>query len=240
MSRSHFQRVFKAVCGVTPGQYAAAGRAERVPEELRRGARVIEAIYGSGFNSSGPFYAAAGDVLGMSPSRFRAAGRGEVIRFAVGTCALGAVLVAATARGVCAILLGDEPEGLVCDLRERFRNADLLGGDPEFERLVVQVIAFVEAPALGLDLPLDIRGTAFQRRVWQALRGVPAGSTLSYRELAERIGRPEAARAVAGACAANPLAVAIPCHRVVRTDGSLAGYRWGIARKRALIEREAR
>jgi len=160
------------------------------------------------------------------------------IRFAIGQCALGALLVAHSARGLCAILLGDQPEGLLDELRQRFPQAELLGGAADTERLLAQVVDFVEAPRLGLDLPLDVRGTAFQQRVWQALRAIPAGSTLSYAELAERIGAPKAVRAVAGACAANPLAVAIPCHRVLRSDGGLSGYRWGVARKRALLERE--
>ena len=239
MSRAHFQRVFKAVAGVTPGAYAAARRSERVRQELRSGATVTEAVYGAGFSSSGRFYAASPGALGMTPSRFRAGGRGEVIRFAVGACALGSVLVAATPRGVCAILLGDDPEALVRDLQDRFPRAELVGADPGFEGWVARVVALVEAPALGLDLPLDIRGTAFQQRVWQALRDIPPGATVSYRDVAERVGRPGAARAVAGACAANPIAVAIPCHRVVRTDGSLSGYRWGVDRKRALQKRES-
>lgn len=160
------------------------------------------------------------------------------IRFAIGQCALGALLVAQSERGMCAILLGDEPEALRDDLRQRFPQAELIDGDADTERLLAQVVAFVEAPRLDLDLPLDVRGTAFQQRVWQALRAIPAGSTVSYAELAERIGAPKAVRAVAGACAANALAVAIPCHRVVRSDGGLSGYRWGVERKRALLERE--
>jgi len=162
------------------------------------------------------------------------------IRFASGQCALGALLVAHSARGLCAILLGDEPEALLDDLRQRFPRDELIGGDADAERLLAQVVGFVEAPRLGLGLPLDLRGTAFQQRVWQALRAIPPGSTLSYAELAERIGAPKAVRAVAGACAANALAVAIPCHRVLRSDGGLSGYRWGVARKRALLERERR
>lgn len=160
------------------------------------------------------------------------------IRFASGQCALGALLVAHSERGLCAILLGDQPEALLDELRQRFPQAELIGGDAEVERLLAQVAGFVEAPHIGLDLPLDLCGTAFQQRVWQALRTIPAGSTLSYAELAERIGAPKAVRAVAGACAANALAVAIPCHRVLRSDGGLSGYRWGVARKRALLERE--
>lgn len=175
----------------------------------------------------------------MTPTAWRAGGADTDIRFAIGQCALGALLVAASPRGVCAIALGDDPGRLAGDLQARFPHARLIGADPDFEALVAQVVGFVEAPQTGLDLPLDIRGTAFQQRVWQALRAIPAGTTLSYAELARRLGVPTAIRAVAGACAANTLAVAIPCHRVVRSDGSLAGYRWGVARKRALLDREA-
>jgi AraC family transcriptional regulator of adaptative response/methylated-DNA-[protein]-cysteine methyltransferase len=239
LSRFHFHRVFKAVTGVTPKAYAAAHRGKRLRAELTQGGTVTEAIYGAGFNSSGRFYAAAPDLLGMTPTQFRAGGSGNVIRFAVGECSLGAILVAATERGVCAIELGDDADALVRELQDRFPHAELTGGDAEFEALVAHVVGFVEAPGVGLALPLDLRGTAFQQRVWQALRAIPAGTTVSYGELARRIGAPRAVRAVAGACAANTLAVAIPCHRVVRTDGALSGYRWGVARKRALLAREA-
>jgi AraC family transcriptional regulator of adaptative response/methylated-DNA-[protein]-cysteine methyltransferase len=164
--------------------------------------------------------------------------RGDTIRFALGECWLGTLLVAASDKGVCAILLGDDPEELLHDLERRFPEADLVGGDANFEAHVARVASFVADPSAGFDLPLDIRGTAFQLRVWQVLRSLPAGSTVSYSELARRLSRPGSARAVATACAANPLAVAIPCHRVVRTDGSLSGYRWGLERKRELLERE--
>lgn len=239
MSRFHFHRVFKEVTGLTPRAYAAASRGRRVREELRRRDTVTEAIYGAGFNSNGRFYAAARELLGMTPTKFRSGGDGAAIHFAVGECSLGAILVAATEKGVCAIHLGDDPERLVRDLQDRFPKAELVGGDREFERLVAEVVGFVEMPAKGLDLPLDLRGTAFQERVWRALREVPAGTTTTYAEVAQRIGMPRAVRAVAGACAANDLAVAIPCHRVVRTDGALSGYRWGVERKRALIDRES-
>ena len=239
MSRFHFHRVFKAVTGVTPKAYARrAARRSACATSWRRRDTVTEAIYGAGFNSSGRFYAASSDLLGMTPSAFRAGGDGAEIRFAVGECSLGSILVAATDKGVCAILLGDDPDALVRDLQDRFPKAPLIGGDARFEQLVATVVGFVEAPAHGLDLPLDVRGTAFQQRVWQALREIPRGATASYAEIAARIGRPKAVRAVAQACAANPLAVAIPCHRVVRTDGALSGYRWGVERKRALLERE--
>ncbi|PYM18813.1 MAG: bifunctional DNA-binding transcriptional regulator/O6-methylguanine-DNA methyltransferase Ada [Candidatus Rokuibacteriota bacterium] len=239
MSRFHFHHVFKTITGVTPKAYAAARRAERVREELARSKTITDAIYGAGFNSNGRFYAGSSGVLGMTPTSFRAGGTGAAIRFAVGECSLGSILVAATDRGVAAILLGDDPEKLVRELQDRFPKARLLGGDRGFEQLVARVIGFVERPTLGLDLPLDVRGTAFQQRVWKALRQIPAGTTTTYTKLAAKIGRPRAVRAVAHACASNAIAVAIPCHRVVRTDGALAGYRWGVERKRALLEREA-
>jgi len=239
MSRFHFHRVFKAQTGVTPKAYADAHRAERVRAELAQSDTVTAAIYGAGFNSNGRFYATSFDLLGMTPTEFRAGGTGAAIRFAVGECSLGSILVAATPKGICAISLGDDPDALVRGLQDRFPKAQLIGGDKAFERLVAGVVGFVEAPAQGLDLPLDLRGTAFQQRVWQALRKIPAGTTATYTEIARRIGRPKAVRAVAQACAGNAIAVAIPCHRVVRLDGSLSGYRWGVARKRALLDKEA-
>ena len=239
MSRFHFHRIFKAQTGITPKAYAGARRTARLQQAVGAAPSVTDALYEAGFNSSGRFYEASAGALGMTPTSYRAGGQGETIRFAVGACSLGAILVAATSRGICAILIGDEPEPLLRDLQERFPQAALVGADPEFERTVAQVVGFVEAPGLGLDLPLDVRGTAFQRRVWEALRAVPAGSTVSYAELAERIGLPTGARAVAGACAANPGAVAIPWIVVVRLDGALSGYRWGVERKRTLLEREA-
>lgn len=238
MSRYHFHRIFKAVTGVTPKAYAAALRAKRVREKLAGDGKVIDAVFDAGFNSSGRFYAASNQLLGMTPARFRTGGMDAVIRFAVGECTLGAILVAATGKGVCAILLGDDADALVRDLQDRFPRAEIIGEDAMFEQTVARVVGLVEWPAQGLALPLDVRGTAFQQRVWQALRKIPAGSTASYSEIAERIGAPRAARAVAQACAANALAIAIPCHRVVRSDGALSGYRWGVARKCALLERE--
>lgn len=238
MSRFHFQRVFKTHAGVTPKAYAAARRAARVRDTLARSASVTDALYAAGFNSSSRFYASSEAMLGMAPGSFKAGGAGEEIRFAVGACSLGAILVGATGRGICAVLMGDDPELLVRDLQDRFPKAQLIGADARFERTVAQVVGLVEAPRIGLDLPLDVRGTAFQQRVWAALRAIPAGETVSYTVLAQRIGSPAAVRAVAGACAANPVAVAIPCHRVVRNDGDLSGYRWGIERKAALIARE--
>jgi AraC family transcriptional regulator, regulatory protein of adaptative response / methylated-DNA-[protein]-cysteine methyltransferase len=238
LSRYHFHRMFKSVTGVTPKAYADARRGERVRQELARSETVTQAIYGAGFNSNGRFYAAADSLLGMTPTQYRTGGNGNVIRFAVGECSLGSILVAATDKGVCAIEFGDDPDALVHVLQDRFPKAQLVGGDHTFEQLVAKVVGFVEAPAQGLDLPLDIRGTAFQKRVWNAIRDIPAGATASYAELARRIGRPSASRAVAQACASNMLAVAIPCHRVVRRDGGLSGYRWGVERKEALLTRE--
>ena len=200
---------------------------------------MTEAIYDAGFNSSGRFYEKATGMLGMTPTQYRAGGRDEEIRFAVGQTSLGALLVASSEKGVAAILLGDDPESLVRSLQDRFPNARLVGADRDYEALVARVVGLVERPEIGLDLPLDVRGTAFQRRVWLALQNLPAGETVSYAEVARRIGSPKAVRAVAGACAANNLAIAIPCHRVVRNDGSLSGYAWGVERKRALLDREA-
>ncbi len=238
LSRFHFHRLFKQITGLTPKAYANAHRTQRVQRELAAGARVTDAIYAAGYNSNSPFYASSTRNLGMRPAAYRAQGRGTAIRFAVAQCTLGSLLVAASDQGVCAILLGDDPDALVRDLQDRFRHAELLGGDHEFEHWVAKVVGFIEAPRIGLDLPLDVRGTAFQQRVWEALRKIPAGETISYAALAKRIGLPSATRAVAQACGANPLAVAIPCHRVVRTDGTLSGYRWGVERKKALLARE--
>jgi AraC family transcriptional regulator of adaptative response/methylated-DNA-[protein]-cysteine methyltransferase len=239
LSPHHLHRIFKAVTGTTPRAYAAERRAERLRVALEDGASVTEAIYSAGFGSSGRFYAASSRVLGMKASDYRGGGKNHRIRFAVGQCSLGAILVAASEQGVCAILLADAPEELIVDLEQRFPHAELVGGDAEFEGWVASVVGLVEAPGGSLALPLDLRGTLFQQRVWRALTQIPVGQTTTYTELAERIGTPAAVRAVARACAQNPLAVAIPCHRVVRKDGDLAGYRWGIERKRALLEREA-
>ena len=227
----HLHRVFKAVTGLTPRAWAAAERARRVRAALQHDGAgsphgdgsITAALYGAGYASGGRFYAEADGVLGMKPSDFRDGGRDTTIRFAVGQCSLGAILVAQSERGVCAIQLGDDPDALVRELQDRFRHAELVGGDASFEQLVAQVVGCIEAPALGLQLPLDVRGTAFQQRVWQALRQVPAGATISYAELARRIGAPRCVRAVGQAVGANPLAVAIPCHRVVRSDGALSG-----------------
>jgi len=238
LSPSRFHRVFKSVTGVTPRAYATALRAERAGRSLRSGRTVTEAIYASGFGSSGRFYEAAPERFGMTPTQVRAGGRGLTIRYATGRCWLGLVLVAATDRGICAIMFGDEAEPLVRDLKGRFPQAEFESGDRKFRETVAAVAEYVREPARGLGLPLDIIGTAFQQQVWELLRKIPAGSTASYTEIARRLGKPSAVRAVASACAANPISVAIPCHRVVRTDGSLAGYYWGIERKQKLLERE--
>jgi AraC family transcriptional regulator of adaptative response/methylated-DNA-[protein]-cysteine methyltransferase len=240
LSTYYFHRVFKQVTGLTPREYAAAHRSKRVRHELGRTPTVTEAIFDAGYNSSSRFYEKSNDLLGMTPTNYRAGGANTEIRFAVGECFLGSILVARSDRGVCAILLGDDANELARELQDRFPQANLIGGDASFEQLVSRVVGFVEAPGIGLDLPLDVRGTAFQQRVWQALREIPVGETASYTEIARRIGSPESVRAVAQACAANALAVAIPCHRVVRQDGGLSGYRWGVERKRALLGREAR
>jgi AraC family transcriptional regulator of adaptative response/methylated-DNA-[protein]-cysteine methyltransferase len=239
LSPHHFHRLFKSVTGVTPRDYAKAHRAGRMRERLVEAGSVTEAIYDAGFNASSRFYEQSHAMLGMTPTAYRAGGTGVAIRFAVGLCSLGSILVARSDRGICAITLADDPSVLVRDLQQRFPRAELIGGDDAFEELMAQVVGLIEAPDAANNLPLDIQGTAFQQRVWQALRDIPAGTTATYGDVAQRIGAPSAVRAVAGACAANRLAVAIPCHRVVRTDGSLSGYRWGVERKRMLLDREA-
>jgi AraC family transcriptional regulator of adaptative response/methylated-DNA-[protein]-cysteine methyltransferase len=239
MSSSHFSRVFKQVTGLTPKAYAQSVRASRLRNELQGGGSIADAVYGAGFGSSSTFYAEADRILGMTPSSYRSGGAGVTVLFGVGRCSLGSILVAATERGVCAVLLGDDDGELAAELRRRFPRADLTPGDAEFEGWMSEVVALVEDPSGVVELPLDIRGTAFQHLVWQALRAIPPGSTASYAEVAAQIGRPRAVRAVAGACAANNLAVVIPCHRVVRSDNGISGYRWGVERKRELLRREA-
>jgi AraC family transcriptional regulator of adaptative response/methylated-DNA-[protein]-cysteine methyltransferase len=241
LSPFHFHRVFKSITGVTPRAYAAAHRAMRLRKNLASpAASVTQAMMDAGFSSNGSFYAQSAELLGMTPGRYKAGGAGTVLKFAIAQCSLGAILVAATEKGIAAILLGDDPDALLRDLQDRFANAELNGGDDAFDTLVVRVIGLVEQPGKLQQLPLDVRGTAFQYQVWTALTSIPAGETASYQQIAARIGRPAAIRAVARACAANPVAVAIPCHRVVRTDGGLSGYRWGVERKQTLLQREAR
>ena len=196
LSASYFHRLFKATTGLTPRDYAAAHRAARVREGLVNGRSVTEAIYDAGFNSSGRFYEKSTEMLGMTPRHYREGGANEEIKFAVGQSSLGAILVASSDKGVVSILIGDDPNRLARDLQDRFPRARLIGGDPDYEKLVAEVVGLVEAPALGLDLPLDVRGTAFQRRVWRALRQIPFGQTISYADIAAQIGSPKAVRAV--------------------------------------------
>jgi AraC family transcriptional regulator of adaptative response/methylated-DNA-[protein]-cysteine methyltransferase len=240
LSPYHFHRIFKQAVGVTPKAYAIAHRNKRVRAELPASDTVTAAIYDAGFNSNGRFYANASEVLGMAPTEFRKGGAGQDIRYAIPECSLGLVLIAASEKGVCAILFGDDPEELGRELQDQLPHARLIGGDKPFQELTAKVVSFVEDPAKGIDLPLDIRGTAFQHRVWEALRHIPVGSTASYAEIAKKIGAPKAVRAVARACATNRIAVAIPCHRVVRSDGALSGYRGGVERKRALLAKEVK
>jgi len=239
MSPWHFHRTFKAVTGLTPKAYSAAHRAKRMREELSRQGTVTSAIYNSGFNSNGRFYAESNQRLGMKPTEFKAGGQGATIRFAAGECSLGSIVVAVSELGICSIALGSDPNTLVKELQDRFPNAELIGSDKQFERIVARVVALVENPSAGLELPLHVQGTAFQQRVWKALCEIPCGATRTYAEIARKLGQPNAARAVARTCAANSLAVAIPCHRVVRRNGSLSGYRWGVERKEKLLQGEA-
>lgn len=239
LSPSHLQRVFKAVTGLSPHAYAAAHRAQRLRAELAGGTSATEAIYAAGYGSAGQVYGEAAALLGMRPGEYRRGARGLRIAYALARCSLGELLVATTARGVCAIFLGDTAEALLAQLRAAFPGAELSAGGADFAALLAQVVALVEHPGLAhAPLPLDLRGTALQLRVWQALREILPGTTLSYAELAARVGAPRAVRAVASACAANLVAVAVPCHRALRGDGSLAGYRWGLPRKAALLARE--
>ena len=239
MSPYHFHRIFKAQTGLTPHAYAKAHRSQRLRQELdKSGQSITDAIYEAGYGTHSQFYDESHTMLGMPAKAFRKQGQGSTIRFAIAQCSLGALLVAESERGICAIALGDDPGILLEQLQERFKAAELIGADPQFNQRVAQVVAMVEEPALGLRLPLDIQGTAFQQRVWELLRQIPVGQTLSYTDIATRLGMPNGARAVARACASNTLAVVIPCHRVVRQSGDLAGYRWGLARKQTLLERE--
>jgi AraC family transcriptional regulator of adaptative response/methylated-DNA-[protein]-cysteine methyltransferase len=238
MSPSYFHRLFKRKTGLTPKEYAVAHRAGRVRDKLQNGPSVTQAIYDAGFNSNSRFYEQSKNILGMTPAQFRTGGANEELRFAVGQCSLGAILVASSKKGVVSILIDEDPDTLVRALQDQFPKARLVGADAEYEQLIARVVGLVESPGIGLDLPLDVRGTSFQQRVWQALQTIPAGETATYSEIARRIGAPDSIRAVAGACAANKIAIAIPCHRVIRSDGALSGYRWGVERKRALLVRE--
>lgn len=239
LSPGYFHRLFKAITGLTPKAYASAHRFARVREKLGSAPSITQAIYDAGFGSNGRFYEKSAGILGMTPTQFRNGAAQEEIHFAVAQCSLGAILAATSKIGVVSILMGEDPDALVRTLQDRFPKATLIGADKRYENLIAQVVGLVESPGVNLDLPLDVRGTVFQQRVWQALRKIPAGKTATYSAIARRIGSPGAVRAVASACAANPIAVAIPCHRVIRHDGALSGYRWGVERKRALLERES-
>jgi len=237
LSPAHFHRLFKKQTGLTPQEYAAARRLRRFDEAVRAGSTVTAAIYEAGYGSSGRFYEAGG-ALGMTPSQLRRGARGLRVRALSRPCSLGHVLVAATERGVCAIAFADEAEPLAEELRRRFPEAEIEPGDDRVAELAAAVVAAIDGSAPAAEVPLDLLGTAFQQRVWRALRDIPRGATVSYAELARRIGAPRAVRAVGTACGANPVAVLVPCHRVLRGDGALGGYRWGLARKKALLARE--
>ncbi|MFC0268105.1 bifunctional DNA-binding transcriptional regulator/O6-methylguanine-DNA methyltransferase Ada [Kushneria aurantia] len=239
MSPFHFHRVFKRETGITPRAYIAATRSLKIRQQLTSGDNSItDAIYDSGFNSNSRFYEASYNTLGMKPKEFRSGGKGQTIKFAVGQCSLGAILVAQSCKGICSILLGPDPQKLILEFQDSFSKAELVGGDENFEKIVANVVGFVESPSTGFNLPLDIQGTVFQEKVWQALREIPYGEKVSYSEIAKRIGSPKAVRAVAKACASNRLAIAIPCHRVVKSNGDISGYRWGVEIKQKLLERE--
>ena len=241
LSPFHFQRVFKRIAGLSPKQYAIAHRERRLRDTLEAvgPVTVTTAVYDAGYGSASRAYETAPATLGMTPGAYRNGAAGETVRYGFTTCSLGPLLVAATERGLCAIELGEDEPTLLARLARRLPKAQLERGSDSFASTLNAVVRFLDAPRTQLDLPLDIRGTAFQRRVWDALRRIPAGATVTYASLAEQLGQPRAARAVAEACGANTLAVAIPCHRVVGAQGSLGGYRWGIERKRALLTREA-
>lgn len=240
MSPFHFHRLFKQVTGLTPHAWQKALRAKRLREQLNEGEGVTRAVFEAGYQSGSNFYQQANEVLGMTAKQYRRGGARATIQFVVGSCRLGEFLVAQSERGICAILLGNDKQSLIHELETLFPNSSLDVGDESFARRVAQVVSVLEHPGQQVALPLDIQGTAFQQQVWQALRQIPAGQTASYSDIAQRIGKPQAVRAVAGACAANKLAVVIPCHRVVRNDGALSGYRWGVDRKRQLLEIEAK
>ena len=239
LSPHHFHRIFKAVTGLTPRQFATASRAARTRDALSTPKRVTDVAYDAGFGSAGRFYAAAPAALGMPPRTFQRGGAGMTITCGTSPCSLGLVLAARTATGICAVMLGDDEATLVRELKARFPRATVTTGDATFADTLREVAAIVDDPARTCRLPLDLQGTIFQRRVWQALQAIPPGETITYGTLARRIGAPSAVRAVAAACGANPVAVIVPCHRVVGADGRLTGYRWGLARKRRLIAREA-
>jgi len=234
----HFHRLFKSATGMTPAAYGRAHRASRMREALTHGESVTAAIHEAGYGSASRFYETSDKVLGMKPSDYRSGGVHTEIFYSVGESSLGRILVAHTGRGICAIFLGDEPEPLIADLKRRFPKAIISEAGPDFGATVAQVVSFVEQPGRGLDLPLDLLGTNFQKRVWAALQEIPLGQTVTYADIAARIGAPRAVRAVGTACGANHVSLAVPCHRVVGTDGRLHGYRWGLDRKKELLKRE--
>jgi len=240
MSRFHFHRLFKSITGITPKAYATAHRAHKIRTELSEHDRSItEAAYQAGFNSSGQFYAKSAEILGMTPTHFKNGGHSETIYYSIGICSFGAILVARSEKGICSILIHNDDNPILADLQKRFPKATLIKDQIDFNHWLAQVIQFVETPKQNLELPLDIRGTVFQQRVWQLLQKIPLGRTASYTDIATQLGDPKAVRAVAKACAANPIALLVPCHRVIRSDGGISGYRWGVENKLALISREA-
>ena len=238
-SISHFHKLFKQITGITPKNYAQSLRMQKLEQELNKSeTSVTEAIYNSGYNESSNFYASKNRLLGMTPSAYKKGGANIMLNYAIAPCSLGKILVAATSKGISSILLGDDTDILLDDLKKRFPKADISQGGTEFEATLNTCLEFIDQPQPQFSLPLDIHGTVFQQKIWQILRQIPPGQTVSYAELARLAGMPKAARAVAGACAANPVAVVVPCHRVVRNDGGLSGYRWGVERKRTLLNKE--
>lgn len=240
LSPYHLHRLFCAHVGMTPRAYAAAHRLQRASAELRDGASVTSAIHEAGYSSSSRFYEGQSGALGMTPSNLRRGAEGVTMRAVVSTCSLGNVLVAATTRGVCAVAFGDDTNVLFSELRSRFPRADVQPSDEALDALAAQVVGMIDAARVPATIPLDLMGTAFQQRVWRELRKIPRGETFTYSEIARRIGAPRAVRAVGTACGKNPVAVAVPCHRVLREDGTLGGYRWGLDRKRQLLAQEQR
>jgi AraC family transcriptional regulator of adaptative response/methylated-DNA-[protein]-cysteine methyltransferase len=240
LSRYHFHRLFKSITNVTPRAYAIAHRAHKIRTGLTPQTSITDAIYQAGFNSSGRFYATSTAVLGMTATHFKNGGCSETLYYSIGACSFGSILVARSEKGICAILIHDDDQPLLADLQKRFPKATLIEDQDDFKHWLAQIVHFVEEPKKGLELPLDIRGTLFQQRVWQRLQKIPLGTTASYTDIATQLGDPKAVRAVASACAANPIALLVPCHRVVRSDGAISGYRWGVENKRMLIAREAK